>query len=101
MTKKNEKTCARCGVTAKGTNQIADKFGYRNNGGYFMPQSYCFDCRGDHHKIMREAKSKDSTKTSKQVRPKWSAATVKLKYKKTFPYGKLTDVASMRKKLGV
>ena len=50
---KGEKTCAKCGVHAKGEKKIEKVFGYRNvksktkdgEKTYKVPQSYCRECR--------------------------------------------------------
>lgn len=46
----NVKICPQCGKTAKTARETEMMFGYRNvkvNGkNYYMPQSWCKDCRG-------------------------------------------------------
>lgn len=55
----NVKICPQCGKTAKTALEIEMMFGYRNvkvNGkNYYMPQSWCKDCRGKRGKRKNES----------------------------------------------
>jgi superfamily II DNA or RNA helicase/tetratricopeptide (TPR) repeat protein len=45
-----EKSCPKCGITALGSEQINELFGYRNMDGQLRPQSYCRHCRSEERK---------------------------------------------------
>ena len=41
----HEAQCPECSKTAKGKLEVEEKFGFRNNAGYIMVQSWCRNCR--------------------------------------------------------
>lgn len=43
-----DKQCPKCKKWAHGIEKVKSMFGYRNNHGYDMVQSYCVICRGSY-----------------------------------------------------
>lgn len=47
--------CPSCTIESKGEANVEEVFGFRNNAGYIMVQSYCKQCRSRENVMRRKA----------------------------------------------